>query len=744
MIPLRALAITPLLLASLAFAEEIAKKLPETVVVATRPVSADDFRQFAPLYEDLAKDPSTKAELEFLVASKNRILGIADRGDDIYATRDSFLKKFGAPEKAHPALRTAMVYMLSRIPPHLIGKEKGLIERLLAEPREETPIQRALRISANARWQEIQHENIGSARDVGALMKSREMLLKCIEPMPSGISDDTQLLLISPLYNPKQNPITKSEGQRISEAKTIAWLESLPAEKKRAAHEVILGVYYKNYAWIKRGSAFALSTTSAQFKDFDKYLRISADHFREAIRKNPKTHAAYVGLLAISVASTEIAGGDEDHWYALAETIHPDDETTAKAYIFASQPRWGKPPENLLRFVSRILQAARYETSMPLQSFKALTSLIADATSEEDKTALIRRYHETVVEVSNHYLDDRRKGLKRVVGENGLTLDSYVKFNAVSAFAAYPGDEELIPKIHDETNNPKQNAAIDKTIAAHLASGGKFAQQIKLINEARALESAYVTNRLEARKELELHSDPKRIQSFLEEAEKLGKLDPTLLKNSSLSRILPVIRDEKKFVEGATVTLAMRAQDTFVGDSAQGWSIGKDSATAKDLGAPSSIYGTYLQVFAPPFETTVKISAVKLAPDAWFGIHVGRTLSGEAGRSFVLNKNSVEWAVLPGKTDSIFRKLAGGKLDALPETSTLRLRVFNHGYAFFLNDKKIYSSRDESFQSRSISLGCAPLLLTRGSLVYGEPTVRKLKPDELSADEADWMKDPES
>lgn len=702
-------------------------------------ITAADFRHFAPLYEALKGSPSTARELEFFIRHRGRIIGTGDRRVGMGEMQQEFKKLFPDIRAVPAPLRIGVAAAWTRgISAH--RTPDPFVDALFTESDKDSPIVRALLLAEKLRYaQHSRAESLGKGR-MDTIMDCHRRLRETVDSIgPEGLakfSDETLLAVLSPLFNEVEKESLKNPAYTLVEGEVIKSFESLPEDARRAPHETIVARYYEARAWFRRGGSWANETDAQRLADFESLLAQSGRHYRAALAKNPNFLPAAQGLLRIAGSDPDAADGDENHWYALCEKIEPNNEKSARAYIFASRPRWGKPPSNLLNFAARAVREERYDTPMPLLAVEALGTLLED----DDGEALKALHAKTTLTVFNRYLDDQAARKPRVVDANGKQLMAYQKMHAVTHLSKTRAGLAYVPQLHRESVDPAREKVVDHLIARHLKNLNKP-------NPAKApgrLLEAAMNSTLSDEDAIRRFNDRAKMTAWLKQAEADAKQYTDINNASCFERYLPRLREAVDFIDGKTVTLGVGGKDSFHATSAQDWRYGKGFFVAKDQGAPSSLFGSLLGWFKPPYEITLRMRENALRPGSWAGLHFGRTYTGTTGRSFVLNQQSGDWRILAGQAkDADAGAKAAGKARSVTDTAIMTVRVLPHGYTLLLNGVVLHSGQDDGFRPGVISVGTLPLMPTTGNITFENPVLRALKRDELTPDEASWM-DPET
>ena len=126
------------------------------------------------------------------------------------------------------------------------------------------------------------------------------------------------------------------------------WVEAHP-ESYRA--RLVRGLFYVDYAWYFRGTAYARKVSDKSFEQFDRYLRLAKEDLDAAHEMNPNDPEASIGLIDVAGGSSMSDSAMRGYFDRATELV-PFHIGAHYAYANFIQPKWGGSIRELRAFVA--------------------------------------------------------------------------------------------------------------------------------------------------------------------------------------------------------------------------------------------------------------------------------------------------------------------------------------------------------------------------------------------------------
>lgn len=728
------------------------------------------FGAFSPITESLAKDPSRSRELDFINACRGRLLRLEERGESTQALLDRFDKNFDS-EKISPETRLCLILLIANRAEAMTPSDLRRAKRLAQGLNFKTPELQALSLYAMASI--ARYDAVTREKDYLIKDKLSDLLKKNIDAPWLRGNPKLEELLYEPFAS-KPNYFLTTEQNRKSMRGFIDFLEGISVEKRTYAMNLTLGMNFIYEAWQERGTDFAYKTTGKQFEGFEQYLRRATPCLKMANKMKPSETAPLIGLMIIAQTGSDPTAGSVDRWMSLARQVAPEDPKIYHCYGAAKMLRWGGSEKDMIDCYELLRSSKNYDSYKPGTAFGVMRMLMRDLEGEELKR-MQKKLAEEFIPVANNYIrrfnetgtplvapdgglyDFRAMALGALVDadlikkintvlpysrpgfpeDSDASVNPYVIYQCIHPFGqalacAEAGDSSLIEE-GQASYRTKKTHGDTRPIPQELVPRGDW-DLLPLANEIWQADDAA---------DFLKHSNPRWLEDYGKRLAKMADHVKSKPAKDFMHSMIELIRLESEFQQGKEVIIPLHSDlwthaipsqypwnGNFNGEMAY-----EDAILCKDL----YHYATINAFFMPPYEITLRINAVEplLWPDV--GVSVGRCITGNTGRSFLLNTISGKVAIVPPETGFPGAKEYPykGKIGRL---NTLKIRIFPHGYGVALNDGKWNEMRDDKFIPHSISIGSSPRSVCFGRFEYGPLTIRKISAEECSPEEKSWMR----
>lgn len=721
------------------------------VAFAVPGVRADVFPElgaYSSLGETLAADPARSAELAFVRAGAARLNRSIDRTASTPELIARFDREFSAIT-THPVTRLALATIILNQGTNLTGADMMRAESLLADLKFTQPALRALHIKARANL--AHYYAFGRENDFDAKAELLALLAQEVDSPWLRDSPELALKLFSPFLFEPGNPCGKRQDIACN-AKFIAFLESIPAEKRTWAMQLTIGKYRIDEAWRKRGARWASETSPEQFAGFHAELALAGPALRAALALRPEESSPTIHLMTIAMADADAAGGDVAHWMSLARKIDPDNHRLLTRFAASNMARWGGDTSAIIACYEELLRSRDFDTPAPAAIGDVIHPLLRDLNREE-RIRWARRLATDFIPVANEYTRRFNETGRPLVGFAGHPIN----YRAIAL--AYLADADLLaeaPKLLRYSRpgfREDSDRSVDSYRLEHLGHGFSRALACAEANDFNLIEEylptlrtksadASTPEKLAARQagdavDLAHHGDPAWLADYGKRLESMsGKVTSPAAK-AFLGDVLALNRMERDFLDFQTVRLPF--SDSLWEKAKWIGTFDGETAVADHTRHPVyDHFATFRGHFNPPYELRVRINSAKYIKWPHVGVHVGRCVSGYTGRSFVLESDTGRTYSMPPKSPLNKAKFRSAETP-VGRVATLTVRIFPHGYAVALDDHAPMRRRDDTFRPFRISVGALPGYTAYGRFEYSDLTIRRIRPEEMSAEELSWM-----
>lgn len=719
--------------------------------LSAEPIAFHEMGAYAPLLQNIASDATKVREAEFIRSCRGRLLQRVDRTESTSELLNRFAGEFDESRVA-PETRLCLLTLIVNREQMMRGDDFARAEKLIAGLKFENPALRSLLLYARATL--ARHHAFGKENDYEP---KAELISLIRENHDAGwLRDNPELeLRLHSLFTLSPNNPCGASRDLACIRRFMDFLENIPESKRTYAEQFTLGCHYVKEAWRERGSAWAHETTPAQFEGFRRNLNKAGPLLRAAHAMRPDDVRPLIQLMTISMADTRAAGGDTAHWMDLARKANRDDHAIYERFAASNMLRWSGSEANIRECYQELLNCGDYDSFKAGASRDVMIALIQDLGGAERRAAIIRLARD-FAPVANEYIRRYNETGRALIGARGQPIDFRAIALALLADADLLAESSFIrpytrPGFEDDSDltvDPYRIEHGGHTFSRALvcAESGDFNLIEEGLRTARTKKhsgSSEITpeaQQADDREDIGRHADPDWLAGYGARLETMSTKVNSPAAKAFMRDMIELNRIERDFQAGKTVFIPFKPN--FWEPARWIGSFNGDSALAQHEVIPwFDHYATLNAYLKPPYEISVRINSIRYSKWPHVGVFVGRCVSGDTGRAFILESDTGRTYSMPpncGLDKAKFRT----DIRKVDRVATLKVRVFPHGYSVALDDYPRTAVRDDGFIPYKISIGALPGFSAYGRFEYTNMTVRKIADSEFSAEESSWMNAP--
>ena len=137
-----------------------------------------------------------------------------------------------------------------------------------------------------------------------------------------------------------------------SEVNFLEWTRAKPASY---AAQLSTGLYYQNLAWELRGTGYRSQTTDKQYRDLEKYLKLSKQFLERSVGLFAKPYPSHCLLMIAAKGLNDDEGMEA--YFAKATAVNPAGYAAHYERLTQMSPKWGGSFEQMDAFMKVVRKA---------------------------------------------------------------------------------------------------------------------------------------------------------------------------------------------------------------------------------------------------------------------------------------------------------------------------------------------------------------------------------------------------